>query len=91
MSEKPLYVTQPSMPPLEEFVPYLERIWQSRILTNSGPLHQELERCLRDYLGVPQIALFNNGMTALVAALRVLDLKGEVITTPYSFVATSHA
>ncbi|ABY31862.1 DegT/DnrJ/EryC1/StrS family aminotransferase [Methylorubrum extorquens] len=87
----PIYVTRPFLPPLEEFEPLLRQIWQTRILTNGGPFHQELEARLSDHLGVPQVALFNNATTALIMALRALDLTGEVITTPYSFVATSHA
>lgn len=87
----PVYVTRPFLPPLEEFEPLLRQIWQTRILTNGGPFHRELEARLRDHLGVPQVALFNNATTALIMALRALDLTGEVITTPYSFVATSHA
>ncbi|WHQ72774.1 DegT/DnrJ/EryC1/StrS family aminotransferase [Methylorubrum extorquens] len=86
-----MYVTRPFLPPLEEFEPLLRQIWQTRILTNGGPFHQELEARLSDHLGVPQVALFNNATTALIMALRALDLTGEVITTPYSFVATSHA
>src|SRR2546426_5826440 len=69
-NEKPLYVTQPTLPALEEFIPYLERIWESRILTNSGPFHAELENALCDYLGVRHISLFNNGTIALLVALR---------------------
>lgn len=91
MSEQPIYVTQPFLPPLEEFVPYLERIWESHILTNGGPMHQQLEAALARYLHVPHVALCNNGMSALLVALQALDLKGEVITTPYSFVATTNA
>jgi dTDP-4-amino-4,6-dideoxygalactose transaminase len=91
MSDKPVFVTQPFLPPLEEFVPYLEQIWQNKVLTNGGPLHQQLEKALADYLGVPYVALFNNGTNALLTALQVLDLSGEVITTPYSFVATANA
>lgn len=72
-------------------MPYLEGIWDRKVLTNNGPLHQELEAALCDYLGVPEIALFNNGTIALLTALQSLDLKGEIITTPYSFVATSHS
>jgi dTDP-4-amino-4,6-dideoxygalactose transaminase len=87
----PVYVTRPFLPPLEEFEPLLRQIWQTRILTNGGPFHRELEARLRHHLGVPQVALFNNATTALIMALRALDLTGEVITTPYSFVATSHA
>lgn len=84
-------VTRPSLPPLEELIPYLEGIWQRGVLTNSGPLHQQLETALAAYLGVPFVSLFNNGTIALLTALKALDLKGEVITTPYSFVATAHA
>lgn len=87
----PIYVTQPSLPPLEEFIPYLEKIWESKRLTNSGPFHQQLEEALCNYLGVQHIALFANGTLALVTALQALRITGEVITTPYSFVATSHS
>lgn len=87
----PIYVTQPLLPPLEEFVPYLEQIWESKWLTNSGPFHQQLEQELCDYLGVKHLALFTNGTLALVTALQALRITGEVITTPYSFVATAHS
>ena len=87
----PIYVTRPSLPPLDEFMPYLERIWERRILTNNGPYHRELEQQLAEHLGVPHISLFANGTLALVTALQALRITGEVITTPYSFVATSHA
>lgn len=87
----PIYVTQPYLSPLEEFIPYLESIWGSKRLTNSGPFHQQLEQALCDYLGVEHISLFTNGTIALVTALQALRVKGEVITTPYSFVATSHS
>lgn len=90
MSE-PIYVTRPFLPPLAEFIPYLEQIWESRLLTNGGPLHQQLERALCDFLGVEHIALFTNGTIALVTALQALRITGEVITTPYSFVATAHS
>lgn len=90
-SNKPIYVTQPTLPPLEEFLPYLQQIWDSKILTNGGPFHQQLEQALCDYLGVKHIALFTNGTIALVTALQALRITGEVITTPYSFVATSHS
>ena len=91
MSNKPVYVTQPYLPPLEEFVPYMEQIWNNKILTNGGPMHQELENALCEYLGVKHIALFNNGTIALLTALQALRITGEVITTPYSFVATAHS
>lgn len=91
MKPKPIPVTSPLLPPLEEFVPYLERIWESRILTNGGSMHQALEKALCAYLGVKHIALFANGTLALVTALQALRITGEVITTPYSFVATAHS
>ena len=91
MRTKNIYVTQPSLPPLEEFIPYLEKIWGNKILTNGGPFHQQLEKALCEYLGVEYIALFTNGTIALVTALQALRITGEVITTPYSFVATSHS
>ncbi|MCY1270442.1 dTDP-4-amino-4,6-dideoxy-D-glucose transaminase [compost metagenome] len=91
MNDKPVFVTQPYLPPLEEFVPYLEQIWDNKILTNGGPMHQQLEQALCEYLGVEHIALFNNGTIALLTALQALRITGEVITTPYSFVATAHS
>lgn len=91
VEKKPIYVTQPSLPPLEEFIPYLEKIWASKWLTNAGPFHEQLERELCTYLGVEHIALFTNGTIALITALQALRITGEVITTPYSFVATSHS
>jgi dTDP-4-amino-4,6-dideoxygalactose transaminase len=90
-SNKPIYVTQPTLPPLEEFLPYLQQIWDSKILTNVGPFHQQLEQALCDYLGVKHIALFTNGTIGLVTALQALRITGEVITTPYSFAATAHS
>lgn len=88
---RPIYVTQPALPPLEKLRPYLEEIWDSRMLTNGGPMHQRLEAALADYLGVPYVSLFCNGTIALITALQALRITGEVITTPYSFVATTHA
>lgn len=90
-NKDPIYVTQPSLPDLNEFIPYLEQIWKNKILTNNGPFHQQLEKELADFLGVPYISLFVNGTLALVTALQVLRITGEVITTPYSFVATTHS
>lgn len=84
-------VTSPLLPPLDELTPYLEDIWQRKWLTNSGHYHQLLEQELCKYLGVPYISLFSNGTLALITALQALELEGEVITTPYSFVATAHA
>jgi dTDP-4-amino-4,6-dideoxygalactose transaminase len=91
MTEKKIFVTQPHLPPLEEFIPYLEKIWDSKILTNGGPFHQQFETELVGHLGVNELALFANGTIALVTALQALRITGEVITTPFSFVATSHA
>lgn len=93
MINNPIYVTQPVLPELDDFIPYLEQIWKNKILTNGGPLHQQLEKELCEYLDVPFISLFNNGTIALVTALQALDLQegSEVITTPYTFVATAHS
>jgi dTDP-4-amino-4,6-dideoxygalactose transaminase len=91
MTKKHTFVTQPYLPPLEEFIPYLEKIWENKILTNCGPFHLLLEESLCQYLGVKHIALFTNGTIALVTALQSLRITGEVITTPHSFVATSHS
>lgn len=91
MAAEKIYVTQPYLPPLETFTPYLEQIWDNKILTNGGPFHQQLEQALCDYLGVQHVALFSNGTLALITALQALRVTGEVITTPYSFVATAHA
>lgn len=86
-----VFVTQPFLPPLEEFLPYLQQIWDNKILTNGGPFHAQFERALCEHLGVEHVALFTNGTLALVTALQALRITGEVITTPYSFVATSHS
>jgi dTDP-4-amino-4,6-dideoxygalactose transaminase len=87
----PIYVTKPYLPPLEEFIPYLEKIWTSSTITNNGPFHNELEKELCKHLGVEHISLFTNGTIALITALQALKIKGEVITTPYSFIATAHS
>src|SRR5580692_6461936 len=86
-----IYVTRPELPSLAEFIPYLQEIWNSKILTNSGPFHAEFEQKLCDYLGVKHIALFTNATIGLFTALPALRVTGEVITTPYSFVATAHS
>ncbi|MEM1142828.1 MAG: DegT/DnrJ/EryC1/StrS family aminotransferase [Pseudomonadota bacterium] len=86
-----LFVTRPFMPPLEDFLPYLEKIWEGGVLTNNGPFHHELEEELGKHLGVEHVALFANGTLALVTALQALRVSGEVITTPFSFPATSHS
>jgi dTDP-4-amino-4,6-dideoxygalactose transaminase len=91
MDSERIFVTKPSLPPLEELQPFLNEIWKSRTLTNNGPFHQMLEEELRSYLGVKFISLFSNATIALITALKALNIRGEVITTPFSFVATSHA
>ena len=90
-NSNPILVTQPFLPPLEEFQEYLKDIWKSKQLTNRGKYHQLLEKALCDYLGVKYISLFSNGTLALITALQVLKISGEVITTPFSFVATTHS
>ncbi|MCB0667341.1 MAG: DegT/DnrJ/EryC1/StrS family aminotransferase [Saprospiraceae bacterium] len=91
MMDEILYVTRPDMPDLQEYVKYLERIWDSRWLTNNGPIHEAFESALCQYLGVKYLSLYSNATLALISAFKCLELSGEVITTPYSFVATSHA
>jgi dTDP-4-amino-4,6-dideoxygalactose transaminase len=91
MSDRPIYVTRPSLPPLAELVPLLEEIWHSRILSNHGPFHQRFEAALASFLNVDHLSLVSNGMLALETAIEAADLSGEVVTTPYSFVATTHA
>lgn len=86
-----IYVTQPALPDLKEFIPYLEKIWESKVLTNNGQFHQQLETELAEFLGVKYISLFANGTLALLTALQTLKISGEVITTPFSFVATTNA
>jgi dTDP-4-amino-4,6-dideoxygalactose transaminase len=86
-----IFVTKPYLPPLDEFIPYLESIWKSKSLTNGGKFHQQLELELANYFGVEYVSLFANGTIALITALQSLKITGEVITTPYSFVATSNS
>ncbi len=88
---KPIFVTEPSLPPLEEFIPHLQRIWANKWLTNNGEFHREFEKQLAEYLGVKYISLFTNGMIALQVGMQALRLTGEIITTPFTFVATTHA
>ena len=91
MENKTITVTSPLLPSLEEFMPYLQDIWSRKWITNNGHYHQELEKALCEYLKVPYISLFTNGTLPLITALQALRITGEVITTPYSFVATTHA
>lgn len=88
--EDKITVTSPLLPSLEEFFPYLQQIWDSKWITNNGNFHQQLELELAAYLGVPYVSLFTNGTLPLLTALQALRITGEVITTPYSFVATTH-
>lgn len=90
-ARKPVFVTEPFLPPLSEYVGYLEQIWQSKTLTNGGPMHRQLEDALCRHLGIDHISLFTNGTIALITALQALRVSGQVITTPYSFVATAHS
>ena len=91
MISKKIFVTQPSLPPLDDFIPYLEKIWENKWLTNCGEFHKEFEKKLAEYLGVKYVSLFTNGMIALQVGMQALRVTGEVITTPFTFVATTHA
>ncbi len=90
-SSFPTYVTKPFLPPLKEFIPYLEDIWNTRVLTNRGIYHTKLEEELCKYLGVNYISICSSATTGLLIALKALEIDKEVITTPYSFVATAHS
>ncbi|MBQ6689222.1 MAG: DegT/DnrJ/EryC1/StrS family aminotransferase [Bacteroidales bacterium] len=89
--EKIITVTSPLLPDLNEFTSLLNDIWNSKWITNNGSFHQQLEKELAEYLKVPYISLFTNGTLPLITALQALRITGEVITTPYSFVATTHS
>jgi dTDP-4-amino-4,6-dideoxygalactose transaminase len=89
--EKPILVTRPFLPPLSEFCEALNEIWENRWLTNRGPLVRRFARKLSNYLQVENVCLFNNGTLALQIALQGMEISGEVITTPFTFVATTHA
>ena len=91
MDKDIITVTSPLLPNLSEFNEYLKKIWESKWITNNGQFHQQLEKALAEYLSVPYISLFTNGTLPLITALQALRITGEVITTPYSFVATTHA
>lgn len=91
MSEQKLTVTSPLLPDLDKLTAMLADVWESKWITNNGELHKRLEHNLSEYLGVKYISLFTNGTLPLLTALQALDIKGEVITTPYSFVATTHS
>ena len=91
MDNEKITVTSPLLPNLDEFNEMLKDIWSRKWLTNNGHYHQELEKALAEYLKVPYVALFTNGTLPLLCALQALRITGEVITTPYSFVATTHS
>jgi len=91
MANNVITVTSPLLPPLDEFENLLKDIWDRKWLTNNGHYHQELEKALAEYLGVEYISLFTNGTLPLITALQAMRITGEVITTPYSFVATTHS
>lgn len=91
MDNKLITVTSPLLPTLDEFHSMLQQIWDSKWITNNGQFHKQLETALKEYLGVPQVSLFTNGTLPLLTALQALRITGEVITTPYSFVATTHS
>ncbi len=91
MENKVITVTSPLLPSLNDFISYLQDIWDRKWLTNNGYYHQELEKALCEYLKVPYVSLFTNGTLPLICALQALRITGEVITTPYSFVATTHS
>lgn len=90
-NNKQITVTSPLLPPLDEFNEMLKQIWDSKWITNNGQYHRQLEKELAEYLKVPYISLFTNGTLPLITALQALRITGEVITTPYSFVATTHS
>jgi len=89
--DEPIYVTRPLLPALDTVQSRLAEVWEARWLTNAGQQHERLEAAVRRYLDVPHVSLFNNGTIALLAAVRALGIRGEVITTPFTFPATPHA
>jgi dTDP-4-amino-4,6-dideoxygalactose transaminase len=90
MTKRPVHVTRSSLAPLEELLPYLESIWDSGMMTNDGPLVQRFEQELANYLDVPDVICVSSGTSALQLTLRALDIRGEVITTPFTFIATAN-
>jgi len=89
--DKPIYVTQPSLAPLEEFNEYLQQIWATGVMTHNGPFMQQLEKEISEYEGVPDTICLANGTCAMQLAIRAMDLEGEIITTPFSFIATANS
>lgn len=91
MNNKKITVTSPLLPELDDFIEDLKNIWESKWITNNGDYHKKLEKALAEYLKVPYVSLFTNGTLPLITALQAMRITGEVITTPYSFVATTHS
>ncbi len=91
MSEKTIYVTKSSLPPFEEYVEEIREIWDTSRLTNMGPKHEQLRAKMKEYLDVAHMDLFTNGHMALEMTLQAMNLRGEVITTPFTFISTTHA
>lgn len=91
MNNKKITVTSPLLPELDDFIEDLKNIWESKWITNNGDYHKKLEKALAEYLKVPYVSLFTNGTLPLMTALQAMRITGEVITTPYSFVATTHS
>ena len=89
--ESPVYVTRPALPPYADMQKHFENLWKTRVLTNSGPKYQQLEEALKKVFDARHVDLFSNGTLALTLALKALDIKGEVITTPFTFPATPHS
>ncbi|MBQ6383731.1 MAG: DegT/DnrJ/EryC1/StrS family aminotransferase [Clostridia bacterium] len=88
---KPIYVTESSLPPFEDFADEIRSIWETHRLTNMGPKHEQLRAALKDYLGVEEMDLLTNGHMALELTMQAMNLRGEVITTPFTFISTTHA
>ncbi len=90
-NNKDIFVTEPILPPLEDCMPMIRQIWNSKQLTNHGPLVKQFEESLKSYLGAKHLSVVNNATTGLMIAQKALNFRGEVITTPFSFVATAHS
>lgn len=91
MEKEKIYVTKSSMPDFDDYCNLIRKIWESHYMTNNGPLHEELCERIKEFLGVSNVTLFTNGHLSLENALQALDLHGEIITTPFTFVSTTHA
>lgn len=89
--KEPIFVTRPLLPPIEEYEQQVKRIWENKWLTNNGPVERDLQQKLIEFLGIENIQLFSNGHSALEVAIKALDLKGEIITTPFTFASTTQA